>query len=368
MATSTSCSRVAEGRAHLALDPAGTVAGTATIVLGYAEALAMARGDLDPADALAAAAYACAATAALVAGQDVLAEATARLGTDLDELTDPNGTGAATRADGPPRVLAGVPSPRLRWAVPQPGGRGNRRLVRPGRAALLDLARAGATVIGLARSTERLDKLATDLCTFSPGSETMTCDVADTAALRRVLDEVAVTQGPVDLLVNNAAQDPGIRLADITEDDFRRTFDVNFSHRWPPPWPCCPPCSSGRGIVINVSSDGGRLPSPARAPTLVQSRPVGLHRVHLVPARPQGGPPARGLPRVHGHGAGAGSPRPRPAPAPPADDSQRRDGVAPDPGPAGGPALEISVSGLIDAAMVFRSLMPRTYHRLRRHW
>ena len=35
---------------------------------------------------------------------------------------------------------------------------------------------------------------------------------------------------------------------------------------------------------------------------------------------------------------------------------------------AGGPALEISVSGLIDAAMVFRFVLPRTYHRLRRHW
>ena len=30
--------------------------------------------------------------------------------------------------------------------------------------------------------------------------------------------------------------------------------------------------------------------------------------------------------------------------------------------------LEISVSGLIDAAMVFRAVMPRTYHRLRRDW
>jgi len=35
---------------------------------------------------------------------------------------------------------------------------------------------------------------------------------------------------------------------------------------------------------------------------------------------------------------------------------------------AGGPSLEISVSGLIDAAMVFRALMPRTYLRLRRNW
>jgi hypothetical protein len=35
---------------------------------------------------------------------------------------------------------------------------------------------------------------------------------------------------------------------------------------------------------------------------------------------------------------------------------------------AGGPSLEISVSSLIDAAMVFRALLPRTYHRFRRNW
>jgi hypothetical protein len=81
---------VAEGKARLGLDPAGTVGGTATIVLGYAEALAMARGELDPADALAAGRVRVRGDlAALVAGQDVLAEASARLGTDLEGLTDP---------------------------------------------------------------------------------------------------------------------------------------------------------------------------------------------------------------------------------------------------------------------------------------
>ncbi len=81
---------VAEGRASLALDPGGTVGGTATIVLGYPDALAMARGELDPADALAAGRVRVRGDlAALVAGQDVLAEAAARLGTDLGELTDP---------------------------------------------------------------------------------------------------------------------------------------------------------------------------------------------------------------------------------------------------------------------------------------
>jgi hypothetical protein len=81
---------VADGRARLGIDPSGTTGGTATIVLGYTEALAMARGELDPADALAAGRVRVRGDlAALVAGQDVLAEAAARLGTDLEELTEP---------------------------------------------------------------------------------------------------------------------------------------------------------------------------------------------------------------------------------------------------------------------------------------
>jgi hypothetical protein len=81
---------VADGRARLAVDHSGTAVATATIVLGYAEALAMARGQLDPADALAAGRVRVRGDlAALVAGQDVLAEATARLGADLEELTEP---------------------------------------------------------------------------------------------------------------------------------------------------------------------------------------------------------------------------------------------------------------------------------------
>jgi hypothetical protein len=81
--------RVAEGQASLALDPDGTAGGTATIVLGYAEALAMARGALDPADALAAGRVRVRGDlAALVAGQDVLAAAATRLASALDDLTD----------------------------------------------------------------------------------------------------------------------------------------------------------------------------------------------------------------------------------------------------------------------------------------
>jgi hypothetical protein len=89
---------VAEGRAHLALDGDGALAAraTATIALGYADALALALGRLDPADALAAGRVRVRGDlAALVAGQEVLAAAATRLGSALDDLTDPIDDGAS---------------------------------------------------------------------------------------------------------------------------------------------------------------------------------------------------------------------------------------------------------------------------------
>ena len=80
---------VAEGRAHLRLDPEGTASGSATIVLGYEDALALALGRLDPADALAEGRIRVRGDlAALVAGQDVLAAAASQLGPALEALTD----------------------------------------------------------------------------------------------------------------------------------------------------------------------------------------------------------------------------------------------------------------------------------------
>jgi hypothetical protein len=80
---------VSDGAARLALDPDEQVPATATIVLGYDAALAMARGQLDPADALAAGRVRVRGDlAALVAGQALLAAAAEQLGTSLDGLTD----------------------------------------------------------------------------------------------------------------------------------------------------------------------------------------------------------------------------------------------------------------------------------------
>jgi len=83
---------IAEGHAHLALDPDGTSSDAAdvTMLLGYADALAMARGELEPADALASGRIRVRGDlSALVAAQAVLHAASDKIGSALEDLTDP---------------------------------------------------------------------------------------------------------------------------------------------------------------------------------------------------------------------------------------------------------------------------------------
>ena len=234
----------------------------------------------------------------------------------------------------------------------------------------IDLARAGATVWGLARNTERLEKLATDLRTFTPGSGTLTCDVADTDALRRALGGVAAAHGPVDLLVNNAAQDPG-RAADRHH---RAGFPPHLRRellragRRHPGRPARHARARERHCRQRLLRRGSpALPGPGAYPsskaalsaftesTSFRLGPKGVH-VHVV------------YPAFMATELGLGALE-RGLRRPPRLTTRSVETVSHRIlAQAGGPALEISVAGLIDAAMVFRFLLPGTYHRLRRHW
>jgi hypothetical protein len=80
---------VDDGRLTLTLDPDETMTSNVTIVSTYADAMAIARGEVDPADALAAGSVRVRGElAVLVAGQAVLNAAAAALGQTLTDLTD----------------------------------------------------------------------------------------------------------------------------------------------------------------------------------------------------------------------------------------------------------------------------------------
>jgi hypothetical protein len=96
---------VAGGRLSLVEDPTEAISSNVTMVLGYDDALAMARGELRPADALATGRVRVRGElSVLVAGQAVLNAASAALGqtlTDLTDLTDLPDPTASTDPNGP---------------------------------------------------------------------------------------------------------------------------------------------------------------------------------------------------------------------------------------------------------------------------
>jgi NAD(P)-dependent dehydrogenase (short-subunit alcohol dehydrogenase family) len=239
-----------------------------------------------------------------------------------------------------------------------------------GRQLCLDLVRAGATVVGLARNAERLDALAQMLNPVSPSSHMVVCDVTDTDRLRATLASVIEMHGSIDLLINNAAQDPGVRLTDITVEDFRRTFDVNFFAPVAATLAVLPSMRArGSGTIVNVSSDGGRLPSPGPGAypasksalsafsesTSFRLAPQGIHLHVVYPAF---------MATELGLGAlRRGLRRPPRLTVRSVEAVSRIILVR-----AGESSLEMSASRLIDVAMVFRHVLPRSYHRGRKSW
>jgi hypothetical protein len=84
---------VDDGRITLTSDPNETLPSNVTIVVAYADALAIARGELHPADALAAGRVRVRGElSVLMAGQSVLNAASVALGRTLTELTDGDDT------------------------------------------------------------------------------------------------------------------------------------------------------------------------------------------------------------------------------------------------------------------------------------
>jgi len=58
------------------------------------------------------------------------------------------------------------------------------------------------------------------------------CDVTNVDALRATIAAVRARFGPIQVLVNNAANDRRHDMADVTSEDFDRLMAVNFKHQF----------------------------------------------------------------------------------------------------------------------------------------
>jgi NAD(P)-dependent dehydrogenase (short-subunit alcohol dehydrogenase family) len=135
-----------------------------------------------------------------------------------------------------------------------------------GEATARRLAAAGATVLVVARSAERLDDLAAAINAGGGRAVAYPTDLTDEAAVSALTKQVTEDHGPLDIVVSNAGKSLRRSLHHQYDrpHDFQRTIDINYLG---PIWlllGLLPAMRErGGGHIINVSSVGVRVvPGP----------------------------------------------------------------------------------------------------------
>lgn len=121
------------------------------------------------------------------------------------------------------------------------------------------LAARGDDLVLVARDAERLAATAAEITgQFAVEVETLTADLADRDDVRRVIDRLASTDQPVDLLVNNAGFAVRARLTDADTSAHEHGIDVMIRAVLMLAGAAARAMRErGHGMIINVSSTAG---------------------------------------------------------------------------------------------------------------
>ncbi|KAA8966168.1 SDR family NAD(P)-dependent oxidoreductase [Mycobacterium sp.] len=128
-------------------------------------------------------------------------------------------------------------------------------------AALARRLAAGNAVVGLiARRRDRLEAVLDDCRRNSPASQMWVADLADTGAIERLALHACDQLGGIDVLVNNAAIPKRRMVTRLDPDDVEAVMRVNFFAPMRLTLAVLPHMlARGDGVIVNVSSMGGRL-------------------------------------------------------------------------------------------------------------
>jgi 3-oxoacyl-[acyl-carrier protein] reductase len=123
-----------------------------------------------------------------------------------------------------------------------------------GRAIAERLAARGAKVACVATAADRCaDTVAA--CTAAGGeARAWGVDVADTDAVKALVDEVGSEMGPLHLLVNNAGITRDQLLLRMNEEDFDRVIEVNLKGAWNFIRASARTLMKTHGRIVNVAS------------------------------------------------------------------------------------------------------------------
>jgi len=143
-----------------------------------------------------------------------------------------------------------------------------------GRATAVKVADAGATVLLVARSVDKLEETKQEIERAGGVAHIHRCDMSDMDDVARMAEEVLAYHGRVDILVNNAGRSirRSVKLSYDRFHDYRRTMQVNYFGAVRLILALLPSMQAHRsGHIIDVSSIGTQT-NPPRFSAYVASK------------------------------------------------------------------------------------------------
>jgi NAD(P)-dependent dehydrogenase (short-subunit alcohol dehydrogenase family) len=134
-----------------------------------------------------------------------------------------------------------------------------------GEAAAKKIAAAGGEVVLVARTPEKLDKVADEIRSSGGTAHVYPCDLADMDAIAAMADKVLADLGGVDVLINNAGRSirRSLELSYDRIHDYQRTMQLNYLGAVQLILKFIPGMRErGFGQIINVSSVGVQTRAP----------------------------------------------------------------------------------------------------------
>jgi len=143
-----------------------------------------------------------------------------------------------------------------------------------GKAAAVKVADAGATVLLVARSVEKLEETKEEIVSGGGSAHIHRCDMSDIEDIERMAEEVLAYHGHVDILVNNAGRSirRSVALSYDRFHDYERTIQLNYLGALRLILALLPTMRARKsGHIINISSIGTQT-NPPRFSAYVASK------------------------------------------------------------------------------------------------
>ena len=149
-------------------------------------------------------------------------------------------------------------------------------------------ARQGARVVFFDIAEADSRALAASMAELSPAPVFRPCDLTDVATLQKCLADIVAEHGPIDVLINNAANDDRHALAEVTPDYWDNRINVNLRHLYFAAQSVATGMrEQGRGVIINLGSISWHLGLPDLS--LYETAKAGIEGMTRALARELGG-------------------------------------------------------------------------------